>query len=383
MDPVEIFREASLTPEDAAAFAKAFQTCAQALGWTPCWDLGRRSLSHGIFQGFSTSHSTRLLYKGQDARPLILAISGRYYQDERPIIVRRSCCRSKYCLNPTHLYYGTKSDVSFENNQRQDKSKSNAVTRELVETLQMAKESGSSILAISRKYKVPYHTARRICNGETYSDSSVIISEKYLNFIQEQTLNNCLKICQENPHAARSVRLAYYTMEKTECPWHRPGSDKHKGNFGLMGECLDCMEEIRNGRCTVDVTEFSLDWYWTVKRFWDQVDIRGEDECWGWLGTTRRNNTESIAYFPSPFHSGKTQSAARVAFWTARGYTGKYKVFSRPECGPFCCNPKHLTIREFKDLLPPAKINRIRLKHDDIFAHARKSGLQMQPNPGK
>ena len=43
-----------------------------------------------------------------------------------------------------------------------------------------------------------------------------------------------------------------------ECPWHIQGTNKHKGNFGLMGECLDCMEEIKKSRCTVDVREFEM-----------------------------------------------------------------------------------------------------------------------------
>ena len=33
-----------------------------------------------------------------------------------------------------------------------------------------------------------------------------------------------------------------------------------------MGEGLDCMEEIKKSRCTVDVREFEMKWYWQVKR---------------------------------------------------------------------------------------------------------------------
>lgn len=381
MDPVLAFRESCLTPEDAAAFANALQACIQSLGWEQCWDLSQSALSHAIFNGFSTSHSTRLTYKGQDARPLLLALADQHYRDEAPVIVRRACCSSRYCLNPSHVYYGAKGDVSFENARRTKSpgAKSTSVTKQLIVAMQAERTSGGSVATIARKYKLPYHTARRICNGETYADASSVVDEAYLNNVRNRTIENCLKICENYPEADRVVRLTYYVMEKTECPWHHPKSDKHKGNFGLMGECLDCMEEIRAGRCTVDVTEFSMEWYWTVKRFWEQVDICSEEECWPWKGATRRDNKESIAYLPSPFHSSKVQSAPRVAYWLSRGYTGKYKVSSQPGCKAFCCNPKHLQIREFKDLLPPAKITEIRLSHGNIFQHYRENLAQKKP----
>ena len=67
-----------------------------------------------------------------------------------------------------------------------------------------------------------------------------------------------------------------------------------------MGECLDCMEELQKNRCTVDVTNFDYKWYWQVRRFWEQVDIRGEDECWPWLGTTRKNKYRIHRLLPLP-----------------------------------------------------------------------------------
>ena len=164
-----------------------------------------------------------------------------------------------------------------------------------------------------------------------------------------------------------------------ECPWHQKGESKHKGNFGLMGECLDCMEEIKKGRCSIDVTNFDFrTWYWQVKTFWDQVDIKGADECWVWQGATRKNNTESTAYFPSPFHAAKTQSAPRVAFWLSRGYTGRYRIFSTPTCKAFCCNPEHLTIKELKNFPDPQLTEDIRLSHDNIFEYYREKETSKQ-----
>ena len=130
------------------------------------------------------------------------------------------------------------------------------------------------------------------------------------------TLDHVLQqLASSHPDEVRRYELDYHMINEKECPWHRHGTDKHKGRFGHMGECLDCLEELKKGRCTVDVTQFDYRWYWTVKRFWDQVDVRGEDECWPWLGATKKGGTESVAYCPSPVHSGATQSAMRVAFW--------------------------------------------------------------------
>lgn len=150
------------------------------------------------------------------------------------------------------------------------------------------------------------------------------------------------------------------------CLWHRKNHPGHKGNFGLMGECLDCMEDIKKGRCSVDVKNFDFDLYWTVRNFWLKVDIRDPSECWHWTGATKKKNTETVAYMPSPFHSGKTQSAARVAFWTSRGYTGRYRVKHRKGCDMLCCNPLHLSLSELVSLPEPKEIETIQLNYGHL-----------------
>lgn len=147
------------------------------------------------------------------------------------------------------------------------------------------------------------------------------------------------------------------------CPWHHKGNMAHKGNFGLMGDCLDCMEEIKKGRCTIDVCNFDFNMYWTVRNFWLKVDIKGPDECWHWTGATRKDNTETAAYMPSPFHKGTMQSAARVAFWTARGYTGKHKILHKPGCDILCCNPLHLRLSQLISIPEPTKIEKVQLNY--------------------
>ena len=375
----DLFLYADLTPADKITFARAFQTCLQIFGREKCWRLEK--LKHVSFEGFSVSSKTAV-YRGNDVRPLLLGFMGEF-QEEGEITVRRGICKSPYCINPSHYYWGDRSHVQLEKHIRCSASKKPNISAETIKAMRQERENGGRVLDISRKYRVSYSTAQRICSGRIYADLEPPKQQYDDNLRWELLIEVCRTLVDRYPSLASEHSVALRMYEKMECPWHQPGFPGHKGNFGLMGECLDCMEEIKNGRCTVDVTQFSMDWYWQIKRFWEQVDIKGEDECWPWLGTTRRGNSESIAYFPSPFHSGKTQSAPRVAFWLSRGYTGKYKVFSQTSCEPFCCNPRHLTIREFKDMLPPAKIEKIQLHFGNVFDQYRKSISQMQSGSGE
>ena len=107
---------AGLTPYDRLVFAKAIQVGLESFGSNQCWDAGE--YANSIFQGFNTSKKTHLIYKNFDARPLILAISGRERPDQESVVVRKSICSSPYCLNPCHYYWGGRQDVAFENAQR-------------------------------------------------------------------------------------------------------------------------------------------------------------------------------------------------------------------------------------------------------------------------
>ena len=342
MDKENAFLYQDLTPYDQVIFAKAIQISLQLMGKENCWCLKRNN--HAIFQGFTTNKANRLFYKGRDARPLLLSIAGCNPPSSESVIVRKAICTSKYCLNPSHYYWGTRSDVAYENSQRRN----NGINTSLITKLRQEKELGTSSLKLSKTYRIPYHIVRRICNYETYEE---INNED----TSQEIWKNIDSTCQ------------YLTTNYN-----------NEGNFGAMGECLDCMEEIKKGRCEIDVTNFDFRWYWQVKRFWEQVDIGEKDECWVWQGATRKNNTESTAYFPSPFHSAKTQSAARVAFWLSRGYTGKYRIFNKKTCKPFCCNPTHLTIKELKNSEHPNEIERIRLSHGNIFEHYKKRQDSLQ-----
>ena len=367
MSTTSLFRDLGLDSTDLITFVRAIDLCLKLYTKDKCWPLDQSN--HIAFEGFNTSHSSSLFYRGVDARPLLLALSGRF-QEEGEVAIRRASCTSPYCLNPAHYYWGTRGQVMLENQQPHKKSE---LSMDLIEKLRQGRQSGMRVLDLSRKHRIPYHTARRICAGETYKTLSKTKKEQSMEFIWSMTHEICKQLTARYPEESREYNLAIHVSDILECPWHHRNKPGHKGNFGLMGECLDCMEEIKNGRCTVDMTNFDFNWYWQVKRFWEQVDIRGEDECWPWLGASRKNGTESTAYFPSPFHSGKVQSASRVAFWLSRGYTGKYRVFARPDCEKFCCNPKHLHIREIKDLPEPTTIGEIKLNYGNIFQTQREA----------
>lgn len=372
MTLADAFLYADLTPPDQLVFAKAFQVCLKIKGPSKCWCMEK--MQHAAFDGFRILGRTALLYKGRDARPLLLAFAGQFQSGEKSIAVRRAACESVYCLNPSHYYWGTRQNVSYETAVRNG----TAVSQEKIEAMKADKAAGSTLLQISRKHKLPYHVTRRLCNGETYDQLDFSTEYTNLNEFWNCVFSSCNQVTSYYKQDAKNYKLAYLVTEKLTCPWHRKGQPGHKGNFGLMGECLDCMEEIKKGRCTVDVRTFDIDWYWQVKRFWEQVEIRSENECWPWRGATRRQNKESLAYFPSPFHSGKIQSAPRVAFWLSRGYTGKYRVFNKNECEAFCCNPLHITIRELKGFPDPTGIATVKLNHDNVFQHFKETNPKSQ-----
>ena len=371
MSPIESpFLDKNLTPQDQITFAIAFQVAIKELGKDKCWCLKENNKI--ALQGFKTTKIDIPFYKNRDARPLLLAMIGSFKEDTKNIIVRRSICNSKYCINPTHYYWGTRSDVAYEESKR-CLPVHKSVSKDLITKLRLEKEEGISMKDLAKVYQLPYHTVRRICNKMTYEDVAGDLKPDSFNEVWEKLLLTCKELTKSHPNEVKNFRINYLMNESKTCPWHQGLKPRHKGNFGLMGECLDCMEEIKKGRCTVDVTNFDFrTFYWQAKTFWDQVDIQGPDDCWVWQGATRKHGTESTAYFPSPFHAAKTQSASRVAFWLSRGYTGKYRIFSRPTCKAFCCNPTHLTIKELKNCKHPNEIENIRLTHGNIFEHHKK-----------
>jgi hypothetical protein len=366
MQTLDFFRDSGLIAPDVVVFAKSVQILTAAEGLSSCWD--PRGRTHACFTGFSTAKRSHLFYKTRDARPLLLALIGQYPTAEKGVIVRRHSCKNQFCMNPSHYFYGTRADVMREHRLRKGSKLDSSLIGEIVKA-----DTTISSASLAKKYNLPYHTIRRIRSGQTYSDTEDRDFGGNLNESKAKLEELYEYLTSRHPQEVRQYQLEYHVTNELECPWHRNGEKTHKGNFGHMGECLDCLKEIQKGRCGVDVTQFDYRWYWQVKRFWDQVDIRGEDECWPWKGLTKKNGTESVAYCPSPFHRSNAQSAMRVAYWLSRGYIGKYRVETQKSCEKFCCNPKHLTARGLDEGVSPSKIDSIKLNYGNIFEHFKKT----------
>jgi hypothetical protein len=159
---LEFFKENYLTEEDLLFFVSVLTRFESHLGTQSCWCL--KTSNHSKLQGFTTSHSSRPLYKGRDARILVMAIVDQYQDASQPMVVRRHQCSSAHCLNPNHYYFGTKQDVCFERGQR----KGSLVTPAIVKELRAGFLENKTYAALARQYKIPYHIVRRICIHEAY-----------------------------------------------------------------------------------------------------------------------------------------------------------------------------------------------------------------------
>ena len=79
----DAFLYKNLTAYDQILFVRAFQTALEHFGKESCWCLTK--MNNAGFKGFTTSKKTKLMYKGHDARPLILSMTGRNYSEKNPI----------------------------------------------------------------------------------------------------------------------------------------------------------------------------------------------------------------------------------------------------------------------------------------------------------
>lgn len=80
-----------------------------------------------------------------------------------------------------------------------------------------------------------------------------------------------------------------------------------------------------------------------MDRFWSRVDIRGEDECWPWLGSFTHNGYGRFWF------EGKTVRANRFSYQDQKGPIGDDDVIRHSCDNPPCCNPKHLLRGTQKD----------------------------------
>lgn len=158
-----LFNENYFTSKELLSFIETLQKFEGVYGPRKCWCL--RAVNKAQAKGFSTSHSTKPFFKGIDARPLLLAVTGQYATWDKPLVVRRHECKSPHCINPNHYYFGTKRDVCFERGWR----KGSKITPQLVEKLRHEYETqNTSLTSIAQSYELPYHVVRSICKYLSY-----------------------------------------------------------------------------------------------------------------------------------------------------------------------------------------------------------------------
>lgn len=83
-----------------------------------------------------------------------------------------------------------------------------------------------------------------------------------------------------------------------------------------------------------------VSWEDLIQRFWDNVDKKGDDDCWKWLGRKDRDGYGMI----SCIYTKPTNIGAHRFSWMVYNKTREYpKQLVLHTCdNPFCVNPHHL-----------------------------------------
>lgn len=165
MDYITVFQDDYLSFEDLLAFANALNTFQELVGKEACWCI--KEADHPVLKSFTATHPNRPQFKGRDARVLALALIDQFYDDAKPIIVRRHICKSSYCINPGHYFYGTKPDVQLELQRRRGLKLSLKLINEIRSKRDHDPKSWS-YARLAEDYKLPIQTVGRICRREIY-----------------------------------------------------------------------------------------------------------------------------------------------------------------------------------------------------------------------
>lgn len=78
-------------------------------------------------------------------------------------------------------------------------------------------------------------------------------------------------------------------------------------------------------------------------RFWQKVDVRGEEECWPWMGARVNEGGYGSFTVANGKPGGKKIVASRISCFLAHGAPPQDWNRSLHSCdNPPCCNPNHL-----------------------------------------
>lgn len=165
MDYVTIFRDEYLSTEDLLAFATALNVFQEVVGKESCWCV--KAADYSVLESFTVTHPSRPQFKGRDARVLSLALVDQFYDDLKPVIVRRHVCKSIYCVNPNHYYYGTRADVRLEHQRRSGLK----LSLKIIDEIKLKREEDPrrwTYAKLASLYRLPVHVVGRICRGQSY-----------------------------------------------------------------------------------------------------------------------------------------------------------------------------------------------------------------------